>query len=346
MAGPFLRTVDNLNWYRYQRWFTQPPPFEATLSYELRDVSVHRRGSGNGASLHRASSFGYAIDDGATALAAQLAYRKFVSGIGDNAAIGASLAEWNQSQSMIVTRASQLYKGLKLFRQGRFELALRTMEVRNYRDKMKSRGISFTTDRQKRWSERWLEFHFGWSPLIGDIYNAINVLQSNVPPNRIRASGVEQRTLVQRSPPYLVTNHNGLKIQARCLYFADVEVSNANLHLANQLGLLNPFQVAWEVVPFSFIVDWFVPVSSFLGQWSDFQGLRLTNSGRTDILVNNGKRFSQGASSTMFADYTSVWMRRSAGITYPGLAIPSFTRFSVTRGATAIALLMKGLTAR
>jgi len=346
MAGPFLETTDALNWYRYKRWFTQSPPYKATLPYELRDVYVHRRGTGTGASLHRASSFSYGLDDGATVLAAQLAYRKFVDGIGDTAGIAESLATWTQSQNMIVARATQLSRALMLFKQGRIELALRTLEVRNYREKLKARGLSLTNTSQKRWSERWLEYHFGWSPLIGDIYNAVNILQSPVPPTRLRASGRERRTLKQSPPSYLVTNHNGLKIDARCLYFADIEVSNANLYMANQLGLLNPFKLAWDVVPFSFVVDWFVPVSSFLGQWSDFQGLRLMNSGRSDILVNTGKRYSEGAGSTMFADYTSVWFRRSVGISYPGLAIPSFTRFSVTRGATAIALLMKGLTAR
>jgi len=341
-----LRTIDILKWYRYQLSNTQKPPYEATKPYELRDVFVHQRGTGTGAALHRASSFSYALDGGATAIAAQQAYRKFVGSVGDNAGIAESLAQWRQSQNMIVTRATQLYRGLTLFKQGRIELALRTMEVRNYRDKMKNRGLSFTTDSQKRWSERWLEYHFGWSPLIGDIYNAVNILQSPVPPSRIRASGRERLTYKQSPPAYLVTNHNGLKIDARCLYFADIEVSNANLYAANQLGLLNPFQLAWDVVPFSFVVDWFVPVSGFLGQWSDFQGLRLMNSGRTDILVNTGKRYSEGASSTHYSRYTSVWFRRSVGISYPGLAIPSFTGFSVTRGATAIALLMKGLTAR
>jgi hypothetical protein len=29
------------------------------------------------------------------------------------------------------------------------------------------------------------------------------------------------------------------------------------------LGLTNPLNVAWELVPFSFVVDWFIPIGSF-----------------------------------------------------------------------------------
>jgi hypothetical protein len=42
------------------------------------------------------------------------------------------------------------------------------------------------------------------------------------------------------------------------------KVDDANLVLLNSLGLLNPLQVAWELVPFSFVVDWILPIGSFL----------------------------------------------------------------------------------
>jgi hypothetical protein len=41
------------------------------------------------------------------------------------------------------------------------------------------------------------------------------------------------------------------------------------------MGLTNPAVVAWELVPFSFVVDWFVNVSEFLGQFDEFIGLAL-----------------------------------------------------------------------
>jgi hypothetical protein len=38
------------------------------------------------------------------------------------------------------------------------------------------------------------------------------------------------------------------------------------LSTASELGLTNPLAVAWELVPFSFVVDWALPIGSFLNQ--------------------------------------------------------------------------------
>jgi hypothetical protein len=40
---------------------------------------------------------------------------------------------------------------------------------------------------------------------------------------------------------------------------------NGNSSIAATLGLLDPELVAWELVPFSFVADWFIPI----GQWME-----------------------------------------------------------------------------
>jgi hypothetical protein len=39
------------------------------------------------------------------------------------------------------------------------------------------------------------------------------------------------------------------------------------LSLQRSLGLVNPLEIAWEVVPYSFVVDWFLPVGSYIAAW-------------------------------------------------------------------------------
>jgi hypothetical protein len=34
--------------------------------------------------------------------------------------------------------------------------------------------------------------------------------------------------------------------------------------LPGLFGLVNPFEVAWEIVPFSFVADWFLPIGRYL----------------------------------------------------------------------------------
>jgi hypothetical protein len=38
------------------------------------------------------------------------------------------------------------------------------------------------------------------------------------------------------------------------------------------LGLTNPALVGWELVPFSFVVDWFTPIGSWLESLTAFEG--------------------------------------------------------------------------
>jgi len=51
------------------------------------------------------------------------------------------------------------------------------------------------------------------------------------------------------------------------------KVDNPTLARLNSLGLINPLTVAWERMPWSFVVDWFIPVSTFLQALSATIGL-------------------------------------------------------------------------
>ena len=52
----------------------------------------------------------------------------------------------------------------------------------------------------------------------------------------------------------------------------NTRVTNQNAYLANRVGMINPATVAWELVPFSFAIDWFLPVTSFLDSYTDQVG--------------------------------------------------------------------------
>ena len=71
----------------------------------------------------------------------------------------------------------------------------------------------------------------------------------------------------------LINTHNSYLYQEvsgtttiRAVGKARYNLSNLNLRLFDQVGL-NPFVTAWELIPFSFVVDWFVNI----GDWVQAQ---------------------------------------------------------------------------
>ncbi|DAD51163.1 TPA_asm: maturation protein [ssRNA phage SRR7976323_4] len=125
----------------------------------------------------------------------------------------------------------------------------------------------------------WLEYAFGWAPLASDMYNAMDVLQQEFPVDRLRSSA---RAILYGPTAFpgggvpgddLVVNMGVI-----CRVRADLEVTNPNLLLLNQLGLINPAAIAWDLVPFSFVVDWFVPVAKFINSWTADAGYTLKNT--------------------------------------------------------------------
>lgn len=51
------------------------------------------------------------------------------------------------------------------------------------------------------------------------------------------------------------------------------------LHELNAGGFVNLAEVAWELVPLSFVVDWFVPIGDWMASLSSLVGLSITDAG-------------------------------------------------------------------
>ena len=62
------------------------------------------------------------------------------------------------------------------------------------------------------------------------------------------------------------------KYVAKGLVALYYKLRSPGVALLSQLGLINPALIAWERVPYSFVVDWFVPVSSWLNSLTAASG--------------------------------------------------------------------------
>lgn len=259
------------------------------------------------------------------------AYDKLVDKMRSSASIGAALAEASDSYAMVANRAKQLLD---------FGRAVKKLQFSKAADILRQSTIPKGVSKKKSFASNYLEYHFGWSPMIGDIYDAIDVLQSpmeNFSP-RGKASTGSMQYFSQRSPPADYSSRTTGVWSGHVHAGVDVRIVNPNLWLANQLGLVNPASVAWEVVPFSFVVDWFVNVEQTLSSFTDFLGLETSNPFTTLM-------FKQKAATTWGKPYfwrsgnSYIEFTRSLTLLKPVLARKNYKADNLRRALSQVALL-------
>jgi len=338
IVGPTASTInlDPLYW-RYRQQWKQKMPIDRPLAYNSTlSKSVLRAiwGSGPGLTASSATAGFWQPSAAAKNAANSAAYERLKDQISDRASLGAGLAELGQSTGMIAERATQLYRGVRAIRKLDFQKAATIFGL-----KRPPQGVS----RHKQFASNYLEFHFGWSPLVGDIYSASNVLQEPIKSPFPRGSAkVPSSFLTRTTPPYWPGFDQSAGV-ARCRMGCEVRVNNPNLWLLNQLGLVNPAVVLWEIVPFSFVVDWFVNVEQFLSTGTDFLGLTVTNSWTSTSMHYTATQYSSSPyhGGTVKCEVTSV--NRTLGLTLPSLALRPYKVPGWRRAASAISLLVQGL---
>lgn len=211
----------------------------------------------------------------------------------------------------------------------------------------KQRGL-IREDSHKAFANNYLEFHFGWTPLVQDIGSALDVLCNRLPPFKAKGKARIEKIYTDRyQDSYVVENRShhvtcSIKIQAL------IRVNNPNLLLANQMGFVNPATVAWELVPYSFVVDWFVNVSDVLESMTTFVGLDLisatTTTYSTDKVVYTFRGDYGLPSGPIFkiGRFSGVYMTRSVGIPPgPTLKMRPPWDLSWRRGLAAASLLIQ-----
>lgn len=287
------------------------------------------------------------------------AYNKFVQSLQDNrkAALGTSLAEAGQARNMLVKRVEVVAEMWRAVRKRNVKAFLRlctTDSTRPPRSPRTPRRRPLTAyqvqavkksfgDRTKTAADRFLEIHFGWSPLLQDIYDCVDVLQGPPPPHRsIRAKGQAKGVWDLKEGVYTPLNKGRLDVSV--VMGADAYLENPNLDLANRLGLVNLASVVWELIPFSFLVDWFISVGRFLESCTDFVGWRIENPFTTIFRRAKGETArtqEPNPVNNYHQGHSSIYMTRELSLPSYKLLIPAFTGLSLTRGVTAVALLVQ-----
>lgn len=254
---------------------------------------------------------------------------------------GESIGEMRQTVNHLARSTSSVLRAALAARRGRWSEVARHLGVQ---PKALKNGQSA--------SSKWLEYQYGWLPLIGDVYDTHQLLQKGLREKSLIASNV--RTITESDSVDIGSadklQERRVYGQTRCSYRAKVYYSvtpNWRSQLAS-LGLINPLEVAWALVPYSFVVDWFIPVGNFLEAISATMGVdfidghysrRITSTIVTrpsfPLRPENERIISNSASCRV--EYSAFARERMLGFPMPGLYYKS--PFSTSHVTSALALL-------
>lgn len=134
-------------------------------------------------------------------------------------------------------------------------------------------------------SNKYLEWHFGVSPLIKDISAALQKLAEVTPDDRVRVVA----TAKVLGKDIGVDALPGIIRVRRVQFFRSVSKTNT---LLAQIGASDINQALWEVEPYSFIVDWLIPIGTILSDIDILSGLTYAG-GTTSYRYNDVVQFNE-----------------------------------------------------
>lgn len=196
-----------------------------------------------------------------------------------------AIGELPQAMSMVRGTARRLTRSIKALKKGDIDEAFNAlaMDGGSHRQSLKRRRKSQLREGSASKSEfaanSWLEMKYGWFPLLQDVERASQKLgyAQRKEPADIRVTG-------NSTVRYAMTPNDGggarlilgsgsgfVKVNIIGYYKLD----DPALRAQNGLGVADLSSAAWELLPYSFVADWFLPVGNYLDALSAQSGLTL-----------------------------------------------------------------------
>lgn len=268
-----------------------------------------------------------------------VAYDRFFAKTKTQAALMVNVAEAKASFDMIHMRASQLARAAHFFATRKFRAGLLALGVDP------TGGFDRQKDSRKVPADMWLEYSFGWSPIVQDINACVEILGKGIYAP-IRLISGKAKMLSHEEVSYKANLRDGwrfdgvgfVKLSGRVTVMCD------NIVRYNELGLLNPALVIWDRVPFSFVVDWFLPVNKYLSSFTNEYGIEVDRIVDTTFAKCSSEFQSVGDGGQLFFSH----FKRMDRTTPDPLPLPSFlSRMHMDldpwKAATSVALLVQNL---
>lgn len=166
--------------------------------------------------------------------------------------LAVNVAQGKQLVDMLHLNIGKIGGALVDLRRGDFASAARRLGVKKSSSRLRPDDIS----------GRWLELQYGWLPAIGDSYEAAKAYENLTAGHRSMTVRVSHSTVSLYNQTASPSSYTGWgRCRSKRTIIAEL---TEDISAARKLGLVDPLTVAWEIVPYSFVIDWFLPVGSYL----------------------------------------------------------------------------------
>lgn len=176
-----------------------------------------------------------------------------------------TFAERQKTIDMVSARVVQARNVVRALKRGNVKKAWRTLNGKRVPRSKKTAGLH-------------LEVQYGWLQLCNEVYTLtkqqgpIRSVTMRTPMSQYEEGQIK----LGLDNDYEYGGTTGFwSLKVSYILKVEIELDAPLLASASQLGLINPAYVAWDLIPYSLLVDWFLPVGSWLEQFQTFKGLRV-----------------------------------------------------------------------
>lgn len=251
------------------------------------------------------------------------------------------MLETGKTLDMLYSRCMQLVTAIRFVKKRDFRNAARTLQY-NGADVLKRRRW------KKSWQDNWLEYRYGWLPLIADCESYIDRICKGTGWGTVIGKGKREVEVSSSGilwPGGRFEKHAKGTARARAVG----TISHEALNELAASGILKLGQTVWEIIPYSFVIDWFLPVGDWIASLSPPLGwvpLGGSVSWKQHRVSHSNYVNSRVGSSTYYSEFKPCNLemvhfiyQRTAG-TPPAVALPPWNmELNIVRCIDAVGLL-------
>jgi hypothetical protein len=170
------------------------------------------------------------------------------------------LAEFKQTRDLFTESARRLHKAFHSLRSGRaFSDFIRILQ--------RPRSVN-----ERALSSEWLKIQYGFRPAFESLHSWADALAFRVRrgiPLTVTAYGESHNTGRTVSTYGHCDAFHTISVRKKATFF----VRDSSLKELSRLGISNPASVVWELIPYSFLIDQFVNIGSFISSFDALVGI-------------------------------------------------------------------------